>query len=61
MLTTMRGFLFTDSVLVDYNVFSVEKKFIHCNKLRITIIGILIVRRIGMTKPPVKLGVSKNS
>lgn len=40
--TTMRGFLFTDSVLVDYNVFSVEKKFIHCNKLRITIIGILI-------------------
>ena len=38
----MRGFLFTDSVLVDYNVFSVEKKFIHCNKRRITIIGILI-------------------
>lgn len=23
--------------------------------------GALIVRRIGMTKPPVKLGVSKNS
>jgi len=36
------GLLFTDSVLVDYNVFSVEKKFIHCNKLRMTIIGILI-------------------
>lgn len=38
----LRGFLFTDSVLVDYNVFpAAEKKFIHCNKLRGIIIGIL--------------------
>ena len=37
----LQGAFITDSVLVDYNLLSVEKKFIHCNKLRITIIGIL--------------------
>ena len=42
MLTTTRGFLFTDSVLVDHNVFSVEKKFIHSDKIRMTIVGILV-------------------
>ena len=41
MLTTTRGFLFTYSVL-DCILLSVEKKIIYCNKLRITLIGILI-------------------